>query len=59
MKVMEMFSHIKRGVKDWKDDDEIKAFLRKLLSGEAGDGSGLIYGMGHAVYTLSTRVRSF
>jgi citrate synthase len=52
-KVMEMFSHIRAGVKDWKDDDEVAAFLTRLIRREAGDGSGLVYGMGHAVYTIS------
>jgi citrate synthase len=52
-KVMEMFGHIEAGVRDWKDDDEIRAFLGRLLRKEAGDKSGLIYGMGHAIYTLS------
>ncbi|MGN0985703.1 MAG: citrate/2-methylcitrate synthase [Candidatus Enterenecus sp.] len=52
-KVMEMFGHIERDVSDWTDDDEVSAYLEKLLRREAGDGSGLIYGMGHAVYTLS------
>lgn len=53
IKVMEMLEHIKKGVKDYNDDDEIRAFLEKILKKEAGDGSGLIYGMGHAVYTKS------
>ena len=52
-KVMEMFSYIKSNVKDWKDNDEVAAYLRKIVSGEAGCGDGLIYGMGHAVYTIS------
>ena len=52
-KVMEMFGYIEEGVKDWKDDDEIRDFLGRLLRKEAGDRSGLIYGMGHAIYTLS------
>lgn len=52
-KVMEMFSAIESGVKDWKDDDEVSWFLGRLLDGVEGDRSGLIYGMGHAVYTLS------
>lgn len=52
-KVMEMFTAIEDHVRDWKDDEEISAFLGKILDGQAGDGSGLIYGMGHAVYTLS------
>jgi len=53
IKVMEMLEHVKTGVKNWDDDDEVRAFLHKLLRKEAGDKSGLIYGMGHAVYTLS------
>ena len=53
IKVLEMLEYIKEGVKDWNDDDEIYQFLQKIMSKEAGDGSGLIYGMGHAVYTLS------
>ncbi len=53
MQVTEMFRHIKADVRDWKDDEEIKNELRLILRGDAGDGSGLIYGMGHAVYTKS------
>ncbi|MDD6159696.1 MAG: citrate/2-methylcitrate synthase [Oscillospiraceae bacterium] len=52
-KVMEMFGYIERDVTDWKDDDAVAAYLEKLLRKETGDGSGLIYGMGHAIYTLS------
>ena len=52
-KVMEMFGYIEDGVKDWRDDDEIRSYLSRVLRKEAGDGSGLIYGMGHAIYTLS------
>ena len=52
-KVMEMFGYIEDGVKDWRDDDEVRAYLTRILHKEAGDGSGLIYGMGHAIYTLS------
>jgi citrate synthase len=52
-KVVEMLDYIKQGVKDYNDDEEISQFLRKLLSKEAGDRSGLIYGIGHAVYTKS------
>lgn len=52
-KVLEMFNAIKAGVSDWKNDDEIACFLQKILEGKAGDGSGKIYGMGHAVYTKS------
>ncbi len=53
IKVEEMFSEIKEKVKDWSDDEEVSAYLSKILKKEAGDGSGLIYGMGHAIYTKS------
>ena len=53
LKANEMYRAIKSNVRDWDDEDELKAFLLKLLSGEAGDRSGLIYGMGHAIYTMS------
>lgn len=53
IKVMQMLDAIKEGVRDWNDDEEIAAFLKKLIHKEAGDRTGLIYGMGHAVYTLS------
>jgi citrate synthase len=53
IKVMEMLDYMKEGIKDYNDDDEIYNFLAKILRGEAGDGSGLIYGVGHAVYTKS------
>ena len=52
-KVMEMFSHIEAGVGDWRDEEEVKDYLGSLIRKEAGDRSGLIYGMGHAIYTLS------
>ena len=52
-KVMEMFHYIQAGVPDWTDDDLVRDFLRRLLLREEGDRSGLIYGMGHAIYTLS------
>ncbi len=53
IKVEEMFSEIKANVKNWADDDEVYGYLCKILRKEAGDGSGLIYGMGHAIYTIS------
>jgi len=53
LKVMEMFEGIKKNVKDWTDAEEVYTYLLKILRREAGDGSGLIYGMGHAVYTIS------
>lgn len=53
IKVLEMLESIKSGVQNWEDEDEIAAYLEKILRREAGDKSGLIYGMGHAVYTIS------
>ncbi|MBR5540490.1 MAG: citrate synthase [Clostridia bacterium] len=53
LKVTEMLRDIMANVRNVEDEDEIAAYLGKLLRREAGDGSGLIYGMGHAVYTLS------
>ena len=53
VKVFEMFEDLKQNVSDWKDDDEISRYLEKLLDKEAFDRQGLIYGMGHAVYTIS------
>ncbi len=52
-KIIEMQRYIKENVHNWSDEGEVADFLRKILRKEAGDGSGLIYGMGHAVYTLS------
>jgi len=52
-KVMEMFSFIERDVKDWKNEKEVADYLLKIAKGEAATGDGLIYGMGHAVYTVS------
>ncbi len=53
LKVMGMFDELKAEVKDWEDEDEVTAYLEKLLNKEAFDKSGLIYGMGHAVYSVS------
>lgn len=53
IKVVQMFNDMKKVVRDWDDEDEIAAYLRRLLHKEAFDKAGLIYGMGHAVYTLS------
>lgn len=52
-KVVEMHNCIKENVSDWSDEDEVAEFLRKILRKEVNDHTGLIYGMGHAVYTLS------
>lgn len=53
LKVCDMLDELKANIRDVHDDDEILAYLKKILAKEAGDGSGLIYGMGHAVYTKS------
>ena len=53
IKVIRMFEDMKEKVKDWKDEDEVKAYLQALLDKKAFDKAGLIYGMGHAVYSLS------
>ena len=53
IKVMEMMDEIKANVKDWTSEKEVKNYLTKIARKEAGDGSGLIYGMGHAIYTIS------
>lgn len=53
IKVAMMFDDMKANVGNWTDEDEVKSYLRKLLHKEAFDRSGLIYGMGHAVYSES------
>ena len=53
IKVVRMFEDMKEVVKDWKDEEEVSSYLRRLLHKEAFDKAGLIYGMGHAVYSLS------
>lgn len=53
LKVQNMFDDIKKNVSNWKDEEEVSSYLKKILNKQAFDGSGLIYGMGHAVYTLS------
>lgn len=53
IKVMRMFEDMKREVSNWEDKDEVADYLHKLLNKQAFDHSGLIYGMGHAVYSLS------
>ncbi len=51
--VAKMFSEIKENVKDWENEEEIRAYVTKILKKEAFDKTGLVYGMGHAIYTLS------
>ncbi len=53
LKVQEMFEDIKAHVSDWENEEELRSYLTKILDGEAFDRAGLIYGMGHAVYSLS------
>ena len=53
LQVVLMFDDMMRNVKDWTDEDEVSAYLLKLLNKEAFDRSGLIYGLGHAVYSVS------
>ena len=53
IKVVKMFHHLKEQINDWKNIDEIDTYLNRMLSKEAYDKSGLIYGIGHAVYTMS------
>ena len=53
IKVMEMMEDIRNHVYDYGDKDEVRAYLSKILDKEAFDGKGLIYGMGHAIYSMS------
>lgn len=53
LKVQNMFADIKANVQDWTNEEEITEYLKKILNKQAFDRTGLIYGMGHAVYTLS------
>ena len=53
IKVMQQMTEMKEVVKDWKDDEEVAAYLNRLLNRDAFDKSGLIYGLGHAIYTKS------
>lgn len=53
VKVYYMFEDLKKNVTDWKDDEQLVNYLEKLLDKQAFDKKGLIYGMGHAVYTIS------
>lgn len=53
IKVMQMFEDMKKEVKDWADEEEVSRYLERLLSKDAFDHAGLIYGVGHAVYSKS------
>lgn len=60
IKVVEMMDDMRNHVKDWGDRDEVKNYLEQLVDKQAFDRKGLIYGMGHAVYSLSDpRARVF
>lgn len=59
-KVSQMFDDMKQKVKNWEDEDEVESYLIALLNQQAFDRAGLIYGMGHAVYSISDpRARTF
>lgn len=53
IKVREMMEDIKANVSDWADEDEVSAYIEKIMNKQAFDKTGLVYGMGHAVYTHS------
>lgn len=53
IKVIKMMENIKANVKDWADEKEVGDYINKLLNKQAFDGTGKIYGIGHAIYTLS------
>ncbi len=48
-----MLGYMKAGIHNWEDEDEVARFLKRIMLKKEGDGTGLIYGMGHAVYTKS------
>jgi citrate synthase len=53
IKVRQMIDDFKKNIKEWEDEEEVAAYIEKILRNEAFDKQGLIYGMGHAVYTYS------
>ncbi|MDR2486707.1 MAG: citrate/2-methylcitrate synthase [Clostridiales Family XIII bacterium] len=53
IKVVGMFEDLKQNVSDWADESQVEDYLRRLLNKQAYDNAGLIYGMGHAIYSLS------
>ncbi len=53
IKVDNMVRHLKETIKNWEDEEEVRTYLRRMVAGEVYDKTGLIYGIGHAVYTLS------
>lgn len=53
LKVINMLDNFKANIKNWEDEGEVADYMRRVIRKEVNDGSGLIYGMGHAVYTIS------
>lgn len=53
LQVIDMFTHLREAISDWSDEKEVRAYLMRLLRKEVYDKKGLIYGIGHAVYTIS------
>lgn len=53
IKVQEMFDDMKEHIRDIRDEEEVVAYINKILRGEAWNGKGIVYGMGHAIYTKS------
>ncbi|WP_108822778.1 citrate synthase [Dysgonomonas sp. Marseille-P4361] len=53
LKVVDMLKHIKRNIKDWTNVEEVDSYIHKIFNKEAYDKSGLFYGIGHAIYTIS------
>ncbi len=53
LKVAAMFEDIKANIKDWSDDEEVTAYIDKIVNKEAFDKTGLVYGIGHAIYSVS------
>ncbi|MBO6167950.1 MAG: citrate synthase [Kiritimatiellae bacterium] len=53
LRTMRQMDEIKKNVKDWRNEKQVAAYLEKIADKKAGDGTGLIYGLGHAVYTIS------
>ena len=53
IKVSQMFDDLKQTVRDWNDEDEIRRYIERIVDKEAFDKAGLVYGIGHAVYSLS------
>lgn len=53
IQVVDMFNHLKENIEDWKNVKEIDTYLTRILNKDAYNGTGLIYGIGHAVYTIS------